>query len=740
MKETDTKFGQLALSNNMINSQMLTYCMNLQKSAPHKSLSTLLVENGFLNSQQVTQIQNRLVERNTQKVGRYEIIEEVGRGGMGVIYKARDTITDIVVAMKILLHSNEENNKRFLREAKTIARLQHPNIVRLYDVGQERNMYYFTMDFVTGHSLDEVMKGEASLSIRKVVQLMIKVCDAIHYAHEQSVIHRDLKPANIMLEDDEPKVMDFGLAKVQDASQKLSMSGAIIGTIYYMSPEQVQGRIASIDARSDVYSLGAVLYTLLTGRPPFTGNSIPQVSQQILEKEIVPPSNIKHMVAKSLDAICQKSMAKAKNDRYQSAAEMGKDLQKFLRGEKVERGKSQQYKKVTSWLKGNTIILLVFALILGMVSFIFWSSYDALQRKYQALSNNRNFAKNIPGKSQKEQLFAVFAKAIEYRNAGEPDLALKEFDKVVAIDPSYTRAYLERSLIYYQKRNWDLASRNTNKVLELDPFESMALYNKGTGYKNNRKYDQALVYLEKAVKSKPMFYSAWLSIGRIHLGKKKYSEAAKSFNNALKVKHGPQAHFSMGVTQYRLQDYDEAIRHYSLAVAFGYKDVSVYRNRSACYSEKKQYAKTIEDINRVLEKEPQDVTMHNTKAYSYAKLGQFEVAKKHVNNALKIRVTRAALDTKGEIFNHQGMYDDALGVARQSIELEEFGDAYYNRAISYYMLEKYDLARTSYVKALSLEKLATEEEYFEDIPSNSSLSPQQQAMKEFFRRIRDKRR
>ena len=372
-------------------------------------------------------------------------------------------------------------------------------------------------------------------------------------------------------------------------------------------------------------------------------------------------------------------------------------------------------------------------MILGTVTLIFWNSYSALLRQYQSSSNS---TENVSVK-QKEQLFTVFAKALDYRNSGRQDQAIKELEKAIAIDPLYVRAYLERSLIYYRQKKWEFARKDTDRVLELDPFESIALYNKGTGYNNDGEQSKALEYLEKTVRYNPQHYSAWLTIGRIYLNQKKYTNAKESLQNAIKIKHGPQAHFFMGTVQYHLQNLDEAIRHYSLSIAFGNKSVVVYRNRGACYSEKKQYVKSIEDMDKVLEMTPQDHTVHNSKGYSYAKLGKFAVAQQSVDTALKIRVTRAALDTKGEILNHRGQYKDALRISQQSLQIGEFGDVYYNRAISYYMLRKYDLARENYLKALKMDKLATEDEYFEDIPNNSKIYPQQQSMKTFFQQVKN---
>ncbi|BBM84575.1 serine/threonine-protein kinase [Candidatus Uabimicrobium amorphum] len=386
----DVKFGQIALSNKMIDTKILTHCMSLLQSNPQRTLSDILLEEGFLNNEQVAQIQTQITQNNIpQQIGRYKILHEIGRGGMGIIYKAKDPLGDRDVAIKVLLRSSHENNLRFIREAKATARLQHPNIVTLHDIGQDGDKYFFTMDFVNGVPLDHFVKTDSSIPTRKIAALMIKICNAIHFAHQQGIIHRDIKPANIMMdENEEPKVMDFGLAKLQDASQKLSVTGSMIGTIFYMPPEQVEGKIGSIDQRSDVYSLGALFYTLLAGRPPFSGNTITQVSQQILHKDPLPPSSIKQIVPKPLDFICAKALAKDKNMRYRSAKELGDDIEKFLRGEKIARDKLQRQRKFYKWVEKHLVLILLFTIVCSVGITIFISSYRNLRFKYKNLVYN----------------------------------------------------------------------------------------------------------------------------------------------------------------------------------------------------------------------------------------------------------------------------------------------------------------------------------------------------------------
>ena len=190
--------------------------------------------------------------------------------------------------------SDRVSVERFLREAKATAKLDHPHIVRIYDIGKEGDTFYFTMDYLKGKSLDQVLKDNKRMSPRKAAQLLLKICLAMDYAHSQEIIHRDLKPANIMLdESNEPRIMDFGMARViKDEGAKLSRTGTIMGTPAYMPPEQAHGNIREIDIRSDVYSLGAMLYEMITGRLPFPGKDVMTVLMKVVNEPPTPPQRI----------------------------------------------------------------------------------------------------------------------------------------------------------------------------------------------------------------------------------------------------------------------------------------------------------------------------------------------------------------------------------------------------------------------------------------------------------------
>jgi len=286
--------------------------------------------------------------------GDYELLQEIARGGMGVVYKARQTKLNRVVALKMILSgqlASQEDVQRFYVEAEAAASLEHPGIVPIYEIGEHDEQHFFSMGFVDGSSLESQVK-DGPLSPREAAVIMQRVSEAIAYAHRHGVIHRDLKPANILIDSGgEPKVTDFGLAKKTDRDSGLTGTGQILGTPGYMPPEQASGETDRIGPAADIYSLGAILYALLTGRPPFQAATAIDTLVAVLEQEPVAPRQLNPTLDSDLETVCLKCLEKDASRRYRTADALLAELERYLHGEPIHARPIGRLERTWRWCK-----------------------------------------------------------------------------------------------------------------------------------------------------------------------------------------------------------------------------------------------------------------------------------------------------------------------------------------------------------------------------------------------------
>jgi len=268
--------------------------------------------------------------------GQYELLAEIGRGGMGVVYKARQKTLDRTVALKMILAAHlasAEHVRRFHAEAKAAARVRHSHIVHIHEVGQLHGQDYFAMDYIEGDNLADRIAREP-IDVQTTVRLLAAVARAVDHLHRQGIVHRDLKPSNILLDaEGQPYVTDFGLAKIREPDSQTTASGVISGTPSYMAPEQASGRSAAVGPAADIYSLGAILYEMLTGRPPFREPNPLDTLLGVLGRDPVLPRQLCPQVPRELELICLECLAKSPEDRYPSAGALAEELERFARGE-----------------------------------------------------------------------------------------------------------------------------------------------------------------------------------------------------------------------------------------------------------------------------------------------------------------------------------------------------------------------------------------------------------------------
>src|SRR5262245_56539810 len=326
------------------------------------------------------------------ELGDYELLEEIGRGGQGVVFRARQKSLNRIVALKVIRlgqWASKVHLRRFRLEAEAAARLEHPGIVPIHEVSERDGSCYFSMKFVEGGQLDEVVRRKP-MSIRQAVELIARVARTVRYAHEHGILHRDIKPGNILLDaKSEPHLTDFGLARLVESESSVTQTLDVLGTPSYMAPEQAVGNNAAVSSVTDVYGLGAVLYQLLTDQPPFAGGATYETIKLLLDTEPRPPRVLNPKIDRDLSTICLKCLEKDPKQRYSSALSLAEDLERWLKHEPIRARHTGIFTRGEKWVRRNPAIA---GLIAALIAVAAITSWDAWQRELLRAAPEKSIA------------------------------------------------------------------------------------------------------------------------------------------------------------------------------------------------------------------------------------------------------------------------------------------------------------------------------------------------------------
>jgi WD40 repeat protein/serine/threonine protein kinase/tetratricopeptide (TPR) repeat protein len=382
----------------------------------------------------------------------YQILGELGRGGMGVVYKAQQLRLKRLVALKMILagpHAGSEELERFVTEAEAAARLQHANIVQIYEIGEHEGRPYFSLEYVEGGSLADRLNGKPQPPWA-AAQLVEALARAMHYAHEKGIVHRDLKPANILLApralapgakpqtgDCVPKITDFGLAKKLDEDSGQTRTGSILGTPNYMSPEQATGQVHAIGPASDIYALGAILYELLTGRPPFEGESAYDTLRRVATSEPVGPRALVGGMPRDVETVCLKCLHKDARRRYADAQELARDLRRFHDGEPIQARPTPTWERTVKWVRRRPGSAALFAtgviVLLGMAAAgLLWNA-ELRDRADREVRHSAELG-NALSESQRRLVRLTIANGARQLDEGDPMGALPWFAEALRLE------------------------------------------------------------------------------------------------------------------------------------------------------------------------------------------------------------------------------------------------------------------------------------------------------------------
>ena len=583
--------------------------------------------------------------------GPYDILGEIARGGMGIVYRARQRSLKRIVALKVMKegeNASEKQIRRFKRETEAAAKLQHPNIVAVHEVGCHEGFHYFTMDLIEGDPLDAIVKRGEKMPVERVLQVVMEVAQAIHYAHGKGIIHRDLKPANVLLDTDgHPKVTDFGLAKNIDHKSMLTKTGAVVGTPFYMPPEQARGDV-DIDQRADVYALGVILYELLTLKLPFHGETTMEVYHKILEDEPLPPRRHDSRIDRDVDTIVLKAMEKDLARRYQTAQELAEDIQRYLAGDPIKARPLGPVGRLVKRARKNMAVVgvtgVVIASVLGSAGLFWWQHVQRTRRDLEtargtewetfkrdvenqcinarsqiASGVNRTRERDAQGAAQEIQ------RALRYLD----DLPLLAQEYVRFNDPARTEAYLAsekekidgiyhdawlelgRAQVLQGESGYAAALESFQSGLERAPASAALQLEVGKVKALQGHHQEALGVFAKILEGDATHVDARLEMGRVHDLSGQPLEALTCFGQVIDRRDVPvekpflvKAHLLRGQTQFRLRRLEEARKDLDRVLSLQDDSFEGYVARGRIHQALGHYGEASEDLNEAIDLNP----------------------------------------------------------------------------------------------------------------------------------------
>ncbi|BBM85328.1 serine/threonine-protein kinase [Candidatus Uabimicrobium amorphum] len=530
---------------------------------------------------------------------KYHIIKEIGRGGMGVVYKAQDNHLKRTVAIKTLQNMSVQAVKRFFREMRSMSKIQHPNIVRFFDMGKQGNYYYYTMEYIEGQDLASYIKT-SEVNFEEIAQIITKVAHAIHVVHQHGIVHRDLKPQNILIDQNQnPYIVDFGLAKAMDCDRDVTKTAGILGTPFYMSPEQAEGKLERIDYKSDIYALGIILYELLTKKRPYQAGSLIELFCKIIENPIPPLREQNRDIPPALEYICLKAAAKKKQSRYQNAQQLAKDLEKF------QQGKTFTSQRVARrWLSKITVCV-VACLILGM--FIFHSQKTKMIIEPSPAITAYNLMRT--GLYQEAQ--QILKK--EYAKKPTP-----EIQRLLFITHVDLEQYAEAQKIYSAT------------------LPQVSLY-QGKMYLRKREFLRAEKFFLKATKNPAVKNEAYYSLGYLYFLQKDYQKAQMFFDKVSQTNHTfstKDYYLLLGKTLFHSQNYSRASQCFEKVIKI-YPSVNTYEYLAKCYMQTNKFSKAQTLWEKCIVFQPENSTFITKYAQSLYLQKKYKTANEQFFKALQ---------------------------------------------------------------------------------------------------------
>ncbi len=684
-------------------------------------------------------------------IGRYKVIKELGRGGMGIVYQGEDPILDRPVAIKVLPPKKTASKKavqRFLREARVSARLDHPHIVKVYDIGEEDGLFHIVMEYVPGDSLRDIIEADGKPDIRFMAELFKQLCDAMSYAHEQKITHRDIKPENIKVTDDNKvKVMDFGIA-VLDDSHSITETGSVMGTIAYFSPEQARGLEA--DYRADIYSMGVVFYEMLTKNLPFEAHSLPEMLNKHLYDAPILPTIRNIEVPKEFESLILKCMEKSPDRRFSSALEMENIISDYLSPKPISVFSNPKPQNVENFAS-DRLAALKAELLAGLNEDSeepkpSVKHSEELTQLVEEVESERKSAKKQESEKKSDDFsnIDVQPKAVqeEQKEEREKKTSPSEVAPVIPPIPESEPGISERekynlfidkmkkdaevsqtvsetsvitsSVICPECGQENLASQlccsRCNASLPSSSGEICdAEYHNRQGmfYFSSGDYEEAIDRFELAIKYDPNYAPPYYNKGRARLEEGNLEQAFKDFSEACELfPDNYESYVYLAEYYRRIENPSEAVRYYLQALKFDQNNLEVRSSLAFLFAQQGEVSQAIKEYSYILAIDPENIDAHKQLAYLYSGLNQVDNAIREFEIVLKYEPENPQIYVwLGDLYKKKRKFGQAEKNYTSAITINPENPEIYTSLSDLYLRQnRSDLAYKTITNALSLEE------------------------------------
>lgn len=677
-----------------------------------------------------------------QKLGDFEILKMIGQGGMGGVFLAHQVSLDREVAIKVITSvggTEAKNIDRFQRESKVLAKISHPNIVPIYEVGQQGPYYYFAMEYVKGTSLGNILtsirKAKSGIKasnilhscltnhldsedsehdekdgtnvadidtdyIIEISRIIISIASALDYAHKQGILHRDIKPSNILIASDgTPKLVDFGLAKAE-TQQTITISGEFFGTPNYVSPEQVR-KPETVDCRSDVFSLAATYYECLTLHTPFGGDTVNETLTQVISKEAVPPKKYCPRLSADFNAILLHALEKSPQDRYQTAKDFGNDIENVLEFKPITAKRPSITRRVYRGFRRNPLVTIVVCavIIVVILAYFVLSHSRKLSEFEEQIQVNQQTVKQMPGSA-----IAHYSLGNAYLTSPHHEKAIAEYKRAIELKPDYAEAYYGLGIAYYKSKNYDAAIEAYKEAIRINPDNTEAYYGLGLTYSNAKKYKEAIDVLKHVVEKEPDNVDAFEALGIANQRLGKYSESSEYFKQGIII-NPPKRYKSIGLNYSMSEKYDEAIDAYKKAIELDSNDAEAYAGLGAVYTLSGRHQDAIESCLRAISIDSECTEAYYWLGLAHHNMGDYGKAIEAYKRELSIdSQVEEAYIALGGAYVELNAYEDAITAFNNALKIEPNNTFTYNQLGSaYFELGRTAEAYEAFKKAIRIE-------------------------------------